>query len=215
MAGAALRSEEGGRRTGREPGLPIHGSGEVGSTWFRISWISGCFKSPVDRESSRARSGPSGAIIRARRGRRRPSWRPSIARVKTDPDDANLPIATACCWSSRGSPLPAGATPTPSGINFVLLCRHGTAVWLDPLRALRRRDLRRDPARPAVQSHRRPLARPRRRPARGVLLRLPGRRPQGQRPPLRSADHPARPVHAGPSPAAGPGGPAAVCPAAA
>ncbi len=31
---------------------------------------------------------------------------------------------------TRGSPLPAGATPTPSGINFVLLCRHGTAVWL-------------------------------------------------------------------------------------
>jgi isoamylase len=31
---------------------------------------------------------------------------------------------------SRGSPLPPGATPTPSGINFVLLCRHGTEVWL-------------------------------------------------------------------------------------
>ncbi len=31
---------------------------------------------------------------------------------------------------TRGSPLPAGATPTPSGINFVLLCRHGTTVWL-------------------------------------------------------------------------------------
>ena len=31
---------------------------------------------------------------------------------------------------TRGSPLPAGATPTPSGINFVLLCRHGTAVSL-------------------------------------------------------------------------------------
>jgi glycogen operon protein len=31
---------------------------------------------------------------------------------------------------SRGSPIPAGATPTPSGINFVLICRHGTAVWL-------------------------------------------------------------------------------------
>lgn len=31
---------------------------------------------------------------------------------------------------SRGSPLPEGATPTPSGINFVLICRHGTAVWL-------------------------------------------------------------------------------------
>jgi isoamylase len=31
---------------------------------------------------------------------------------------------------TRGSPLPPGATPTPNGINFVLLCRHGTAVWL-------------------------------------------------------------------------------------
>jgi isoamylase len=31
---------------------------------------------------------------------------------------------------SRGSPVPEGATPTPSGINFVLICRHGTAVWL-------------------------------------------------------------------------------------
>src|SRR5262249_27491688 len=31
---------------------------------------------------------------------------------------------------SRGSPLPAGAMRTPSGINFVLICRHGTAVTL-------------------------------------------------------------------------------------
>jgi len=31
---------------------------------------------------------------------------------------------------SRGSPLPAGAVVTPTGINFVLICRHGTAVWL-------------------------------------------------------------------------------------
>ncbi len=31
---------------------------------------------------------------------------------------------------TRGSPVPAGATPTPNGVNFVLLCRHGTAVWL-------------------------------------------------------------------------------------
>ena len=31
---------------------------------------------------------------------------------------------------SRGSPLPEGATPTPSGVNFVLICRHGTALWL-------------------------------------------------------------------------------------
>ncbi len=31
---------------------------------------------------------------------------------------------------TRGSPLPAGAVQTPSGINFVLVCRHGTSVWL-------------------------------------------------------------------------------------
>ena len=31
---------------------------------------------------------------------------------------------------SRGRPVPEGATPTPSGINFVLICRHGTEVWL-------------------------------------------------------------------------------------
>ncbi len=106
---------------------------------------------------------------------------------------------------SRGCPVPQGATPTPSGINFVLICRHGTAVWLVLAEAVRRRDSRRDPARPAVQSHRRPLARPRRRSARGVLLRLPGRRPQGQRPSLRSPDHPARPVLRGRCRAAGPG----------
>jgi len=31
---------------------------------------------------------------------------------------------------SRGSPLPPGATPTPSGVNFVLISRHATAVRL-------------------------------------------------------------------------------------
>ncbi len=47
------------------------------------------------------------------------------------------PIATAeytyrdrMLLITRGSPLPPGATPTPSGVNFVLLCRHGTAVRL-------------------------------------------------------------------------------------
>jgi glycogen operon protein len=33
-------------------------------------------------------------------------------------------------WITRGSPLPPGATQTPEGINFVLPCRHGTAVAL-------------------------------------------------------------------------------------
>src|SRR5262249_20152710 len=31
---------------------------------------------------------------------------------------------------TRGHPLPLGATLTPAGVNFVLLCRHGTAVTL-------------------------------------------------------------------------------------
>ncbi len=30
----------------------------------------------------------------------------------------------------RGSPLPLGANAMPSGVNFALICRHGTAVWL-------------------------------------------------------------------------------------
>ncbi len=31
---------------------------------------------------------------------------------------------------SRGSPLPLGAVEMPDGVNFSLVCRHGTAVWL-------------------------------------------------------------------------------------
>ena len=31
---------------------------------------------------------------------------------------------------SRGNPLPLGAHPMPTGVNFALACRHGTAVWL-------------------------------------------------------------------------------------
>ncbi|QEH34348.1 Glycogen debranching enzyme [Aquisphaera giovannonii] len=30
----------------------------------------------------------------------------------------------------RGNPLPLGASLMPNGVNFVLICRHGTAVWL-------------------------------------------------------------------------------------
>ena len=70
---------------------------------------------------------------------------PVGALLSYDPDKEVMPIATAqpqpllgteytyrdrMLLVSRGSPLPAGATPTPNGINFVLLCRHGTAVWL-------------------------------------------------------------------------------------
>ena len=64
-------------------------------------------------------------------------------------------------------------------------------------RAVRRRDPRRDPARSAEESDRRPLARARRRPSARVLLWLPRRRPQGQRPSLRHPVHPARPLFAG------------------
>ncbi|HJZ59453.1 MAG TPA: glycogen debranching enzyme, partial [Gemmataceae bacterium] len=32
--------------------------------------------------------------------------------------------------TSRGRPLPLGVTPTPGGVNFALLCRHGTTVVL-------------------------------------------------------------------------------------
>src|SRR3954452_24897817 len=31
---------------------------------------------------------------------------------------------------SRGSPLPLGAVKMSDGVNFALVCRHGTAVWL-------------------------------------------------------------------------------------
>ena len=66
---------------------------------------------------------------------------------------------------TRGSPLPAGAVATPAGINFVLLCRHGTAVWLilsEPCDGEIHAEI---PLDPAAQSDRRPLARPGRRPA--------------------------------------------------
>src|ERR1700736_2055710 len=32
--------------------------------------------------------------------------------------------------TARGRSLPLGATALADGINFVVLCRHGTAVWL-------------------------------------------------------------------------------------
>ena len=30
----------------------------------------------------------------------------------------------------RGRSLPVGATAMAEGVNFVILCRHGSAVWL-------------------------------------------------------------------------------------
>jgi glycogen operon protein len=35
-----------------------------------------------------------------------------------------------CPRTTRGRPLPLGVTPMTDGVNFALLCRHGTAVWL-------------------------------------------------------------------------------------
>ena len=32
--------------------------------------------------------------------------------------------------TSRGRSLPLGATAIVEGVNFALLCRHGTRVWL-------------------------------------------------------------------------------------
>jgi isoamylase len=49
----------------------------------------------------------------------------SSAAIKTEFRYRDHPLIV-----SNGSPIPQGATPTASGINFVLVCRHGTAVWL-------------------------------------------------------------------------------------
>ena len=75
---------------------------------------------------------------------------------------------------TRGSPLPAGAVATPAGINFVLLCRHGTAVSLvlsEPCDGEIHAEI---PLDPAHEQDRRPLACARRRPSGRILLRLPG-----------------------------------------
>ena len=98
---------------------------------------------------------------------------------------------------SRGCPVPRGsdADAQRDQLRAHLPPRHGRMAH--PVGTVRRRDSRRNSPGPALQSHRRPLARPCRRTARGVLLRLPGRRPPRQRPSLRSQDHPDRPGRAG------------------
>ena len=116
---------------------------------------------------------------------------------------------------TRGSPLPRGGDSDAQRDQFRLALPARDGGLAGPLRAVRRRDPCRDPARSAAQPDGRPLACPRRRPARGVLLRLPGRRPEGQRPPIRSRDHLARPLHAGPLVRPAVGGRRADCPAAA
>ena len=98
---------------------------------------------------------------------------------------------------TRGHPLPLGAHATPDGVNFVLLCRHGTAVTLvlsEPCNAEIAAEI---PLDPRNQPHRRPLAHPGRRPARRVLLRLSRRRARGGRAPVRPEHRPARPGGAG------------------
>ena len=78
---------------------------------------------------------------------------------------------------ARGRCLPLGASAQPDGVNFALLCRHGTAVFLVLYPLERPRAARRDRPASAPQPHRRSLARPGRRPAAGFLLRLARRRP--------------------------------------
>ena len=112
------------------------------------------------------------------------SHRVSISR----PDADGHPGQPAARWARHRR---------PTGSTSSLICRHGTAVWLVLSEPCDGEIYAEIPLDPLLQSHRRPLARPGRRPARGVLLRLPGRRPRGQRPSLRSREHPARPVRAG------------------
>ena len=89
---------------------------------------------------------------------------------------APIGSGTICLTVTRGHPLRLGPPYTPAGVNFVLLCRNGTRGLAGPLGAVQRRDRHRDPARPAEQPHRRPLAHPGRWSARRVLLRLSRRR---------------------------------------
>ena len=46
------------------------------------------------------------------------------------PDAGSMGIGVTTPRTTRGRPLPLGVTPMPDGVNFSLLCRHGTAVWL-------------------------------------------------------------------------------------
>ena len=82
----------------------------------------------VDRESSRGFPGRRRFRLQVNVSRRPSCQQRSQSRsrpLRTEYSYRDHPLIV-----SRGSPLPEGATPTPSGINFVLICRHGTAVWL-------------------------------------------------------------------------------------
>ena len=78
---------------------------------------------------------------------------------------------------ARGKCLPLGASALPDGVNFALLCRHGTDVTLVAVSARQRRAARRVRAGPQTQPHRRSLAHPGRRPAAGFHVRLARRWP--------------------------------------
>ena len=93
----------------------------------RISPFSSCIKPSLDRESSPSFPGVRQLFPGQRAGRLscqyRSLWRIGCRSLQ----DITIVTTRLLC---RGSPLPIGATATPSGINFVLICRHGTAVWL-------------------------------------------------------------------------------------
>ena len=96
--------------------------------------------------------------------------------------------------ADRSRPLSApGRLGQPDGVNFVLLCRHGTAVFLVLYPLDGHEPLAEIALHPRAQPHRRPLAHPRRRPAAGLRLRLARGRPARARPLLRPGHRPARP----------------------
>ena len=99
---------------------------------------------------------------------------------------------------ARGSPLPLGASQTPSGVNFALISRDAEVGRPRPAGRVQRGGAGRDPARPGLLPDRISLAHPGGWRARGVLLRLPGRRPEGGRRPVRPVRRPARPGLSGP-----------------
>ena len=112
---------------------------------------------------------------------------------------------------TRGSALPAGPVATPAGINFVLLCRHGTAVWLvlsEPCNAEIHAEIPLDPRknRTGDHWHIRVDGLPD-----GILLRLSRRWAQGSGPSLRPPHHPASTRMRGLCRAAAPGAPGATC----
>ena len=107
--------------------------------------------------------------------------------------------------TGRGRPFPLGVTAARDGLNFALLCRHGTRVTLVilPGDGRQRSRTRRDPPRPASKNrtgdhwHIRVDGLPD-----DVLLRLAGRRPARAAAPLRPDRRPARPGRHRCSPAA-------------